>query len=70
MNAQFGFRIIVVGLFIVHGLAMVAYGTVDDFGFFLDGKGFPLAKLQTSSLGSNLEAGNLVIRQPGYRLLR
>lgn len=42
MNAQFGFRVIVAGLFIAHGLMRIANGTVDDFGSFLDGKGFPL----------------------------
>jgi putative oxidoreductase len=45
MNAQFGFKIIVAGIFIVHGVARIAYGTVDDFGVFLDGKGFPLSLL-------------------------
>jgi len=40
--AQLGFRVLVAGLFIAHGVVRAGAGTVDDFGAFLDSKGFPL----------------------------
>jgi putative oxidoreductase len=36
-----GFRILVAGLFIAHGLMRISNGTVDNFGEFLEIKGFP-----------------------------
>lgn len=39
---QTGFRILVACLFMAHGLIRAYVGTVDDFGTFLDSKGFPL----------------------------
>lgn len=39
--AQIGFRILVAGLFMAHGIVRSAVGTVDDFGVFLDSRGFP-----------------------------
>lgn len=61
MNAQFGFRIIVAGLFIAHGLARISYGTVDDFGAFLDGKGFPLGALLAWIVTAYEIAGGILI---------
>lgn len=40
--AQTSFRILVAGLFIAHGIIRAAVGTVDEFGAFLDSRGFPL----------------------------
>jgi putative oxidoreductase len=37
-----GFRVLVAGLFIAHGLMRISNGTVDNFGEFLETKGFPL----------------------------
>jgi putative oxidoreductase len=36
------FRMLVAGLFIAHGLMRISNGTVDNFGEFLEIKGFPL----------------------------
>lgn len=36
-----GFRVLVAGLFIAHGVIRAWVGTVDDFGTFLDSRGFP-----------------------------
>lgn len=38
---QTAFRVLVAILFIAHGLIRAYVGTVDDFGTFLDSKGFP-----------------------------
>ncbi len=35
------FRVLVSGLFMAHGAIRIAAGTVDEFGSFLDSKGFP-----------------------------
>ena len=40
--AHTGFRILVAGLFMAHGIIRAAVGTVDDFGAFLDSRGFPM----------------------------
>lgn len=40
--AQIVFRVLIGGLFITHGVVRAAVGTVDDFGAFLDSKGFPV----------------------------
>ncbi len=61
MNAQFGFRVIVAGLFIAHGLVRIANGTVDDFGSFLDGKGFPLGVLLAWIITAYEIAGGILI---------
>lgn len=41
-QALVGLRIVVAILLIIHGLARVRLGIVDDFGGFLTGRGFPL----------------------------
>lgn len=40
-RALAGLRIVVAGLLIVHGVARIALGIVDDFGGFLNGIGLP-----------------------------
>lgn len=40
--AQTAFRILVAGLFMAHGIIRAVAGTVDDFGAFLDSRGFPV----------------------------
>lgn len=40
--ARPAFRMLVAGLFIAHGLMRISNGTVDNFGEFLEIKGFPL----------------------------
>jgi putative oxidoreductase len=39
--ARPAFRMLVAGLFIAHGLMRISNGTVDNFGEFLEIKGFP-----------------------------
>ena len=38
-------RVVVAGLLIIHGVARISYGIVDDFGGFLTGVGFPLGTI-------------------------